>query len=233
MEKATEEEQNNCLPPVTNNDAALMHFRLALASGKQWYIALLEAIGLWTSETEDVDGQCYNYLIDSEAFDWLLLAERICSTVSGLVPEDEKCALLFQGKPPIPLEQEEFKHLIGAGKYHQFLNFFYGVTVEDALVQAVREEVRKERHSNGMRSRRGEEDMAYMRIYGETELALLKEFRREKHHHLQTPANLTEMKQFAYWRFKFRIRTAEKARVASDTQKALLWLKRHGLHQPT
>jgi hypothetical protein len=39
---------------------------------------------------------------------------------------------------------------------------------------------------------------------------------------------LTEMKEFTYWCFKLRVKVCEKARVASDTQKGLMWLKRNG-----
>jgi len=35
------------------------------------------------------------------------------------------------------------------------------------------------------------------------------------------------MKEFIYWRFKYRVKTSEKARVASDTQKALQWLRKN------
>jgi hypothetical protein len=229
MIKTGRENANNYPPPVSNARAAIRHFQEGLASGKPWYIALLEAIGLWTDEVESVQGRNYRYLIEGEAFDWLLLAERLCDTVNGLVPEKEKYALLFQGKPPLKLSPEEFKNLIGPGKYHQYLNYFYGVTVEEALVQAVREEVRKERRSNGLSYRRNkEEDEVFIRVYGETELALLKQFRREKHYPQIASSSLTQIKEFTYWCFKYRVRECEKAKIASDTHKALEWLRNNG-----
>jgi hypothetical protein len=228
MGKSADETTEKTYPPVINSEAVIAHFREALASGKHWYLALLESIGLWTDETERLDGQDYRYLIDGEAFDWLLLAERLCDTVDGMIPEKEKSALLFKGKPPLELKSEEFKDLIGQGKYHQYLNFFYGVTVEEALVQAVREEVRKERASSGLSYRQIEESDTFVRIYGEPESALLKLFRKEKRRHLNISSNISEMKEFAYWRFKYRVRECEKAKVASDTHKALEWLKKNG-----
>jgi hypothetical protein len=36
------------------------------------------------------------------------------------------------------------------------------------------------------------------------------------------------MKEFTYWRFKYRLDHCEKAKVASDTKKALHWLKSQG-----
>jgi hypothetical protein len=228
MEKVTEEQPNNYPPPISNAEAAINHFRQSLASGKHWYQALLETIGLWTDESETVQGHEYHYLIEGEAFDWLLLAERICDTVDGQVPEEEKYALLFQGKPPIEIDAEEFKRLIGPVKHHKYLNFFYGITVEEALVQTVREEVRKERHANCWTSRQGEDDEVFARVYGEPHSVLLKQFRKEKHYYQFPTSNLTEMKHFTYWCFKYRVRVCEKAKVASDTHKALEWLRRNG-----
>ncbi len=229
MEKIDQEQSNNCLPPVTNSDAVIRHFREGLASGKHWYFALLEAVGLWTDDHEDIQGRKYHYLIEGEAFDWMLLAERLCETANGLVPENEKYEFLFNNKPPIEVSPDQFRDLIGSVKYHQFLNFFYGVTVEEALKQAVREEVRKERRSNGLSYRRiKEDDETFERVYGDTESTLIKQFRREKRRHLLANSNLTEMKEFTYWCFKYRVRNSEKAKVASDTHKGLEWLRKNG-----
>ena len=82
------------------------------------------------------------------------------------------------------LSAEEFTNIIGKAKYRKYLNYFYGVTVEEALVQAVREEVRKERHANAWASRQGEDDEVFTRVYGDSNLSLLRQFRKEKHYHL-------------------------------------------------
>jgi hypothetical protein len=227
MDESAQQQTNHFLPPVSNAGAAVRHFQEGLAAGKHWYLALLEAIGLWTDEVETVCGYQYHYLIEGEAFDWLLLAQRLCEAGSGLVPEDERFALIFENKPPLQVSPEEFKNLIGPAKYHQYLNFFYGVTVEEALLQAVREEVRKERFSNCWNSRDGEEEETFNRVYGETEPSLFKRFRKEKHYSQYASSSLTEFKEFTYWCFKQRLRTSEKARVASDTHKALEWLRRN------
>jgi hypothetical protein len=207
---------------------AIRHFQTELATGKHWYLALLETIGLWTDETEVVNGRDFQYLIEGEAFDWLLLAERLCDTVESLIPNQAKNDLLFHGKPPLPLNPDQYKNLMGEAKYHKYLNFFYGITVEEALVQAIREEVRKERRSNFWNNNTSEEEEVFSRVYDEPYSTLLRQFRKEKHYHLLSNSNLTEVKQFTYWCFKHRLRTSEKARVASDTQKGLLWLKKNG-----
>ena len=69
---------------------------------------------------------------------------------------------------------------------------------------------------------------AYRRIYGSTRTILLRHFRKEKGLPQTRSTGLTELKEFAYWRFKYRLKASEKARVASDTRKALDWLGRRG-----
>jgi len=220
------------LPPfqsIPPGDAeALNHLEPAIASGKHWYVALLEAIGLWESIEETRNGRTYCYLIASEAFDWLLLAERLCQAADGLLPDAEKTVLLFHGKPPIKLPSEKFKELIGSTKYYQYLNYFYGIVVEEALVWAVQEEVRKERWSSGYSKEIDATNEAYRRIYGATKAALLKHFRRYNGHPQRRSISLTELKEFTYWLFKYRLKHCDKSKVASDTKKALNWLNRNG-----
>jgi hypothetical protein len=203
-----------------SNIEVIRHLEQAIISGKHWYLALLEAIGLWTESEETYNGRHYRYLIDGEAFDWLLLAERLCEAVDDLVPEDEKLALLFHGNPPIRLTKNRFKELIGGAKYRQYLNYFYGVTVEEALNLAVEAEVRKEWRASGYNEHNLANE-AYQRIYGATKATLLKRFRREKGYPKLKSITLTELKEFTYWLFKYRLKNCDKARVASDTKKAL------------
>jgi len=210
------------------NTEAIRHLEQAIISGKHWYIALLEAIGLWTETEETYNGRLYRYLIDGEAFDWLLLAERLCEAVDDLLPEEEKLALLFHGKPPIKLSKGKFKELIGSSKYRQYLNYFYGITVEEALILAVQEEVRKERRTSAYNNEHNLVNEVYQRIYGATRTILLKRFRREKGYPQLKSISLTELKEFIYWLFKYRLKQCDKARVASDTKKALEQLTING-----
>jgi hypothetical protein len=214
--------------PATADTEAIRHLKRAITGGKHWYIALLEAIGLWTDGEEIYNGRHYRYLIDGEAFDWLLLAERLCQAVDGLLPDDERLALLFHGEPPIRLTKEKFKKLIGSGKYHQYLNYFYGITVEEALIQAVQEEVRKERRISGYNNEQNLPNEVYRRIYGATKAILLKRFRKEKGYPRLKSISLTELKEFTYWLFKYRLKQCDEARVASDTKKALEQLTANG-----
>jgi hypothetical protein len=205
---------------------AIRHLKQAIADGKHWYIALLGSIGLWTSAREVHNDRTYNYLIDGEAFDWLLLAERLCETVDGQLPEDEKDAMLFYGIPPLEITAQEVRALIGDRKYGQYLNYFYGVTVEEALLLAIQEEIDKERRVFGYRAKQESPDEAYQRIYNADRKVMLKLFRQEKVYPQLKSTSITELKEFTYWLFKYRLKQCEKARIASDTTKALGYLKR-------
>ena len=213
-------ELNNQLTPA-GDDEAIRYLKQAITSGKHWYIALLEAIGLWTKAEETHNGRTYRYLIAGEAFDWLLLAERLCEAVDGLLPKDDKIALLLYGKLPLNLTKERFKEIIGLNKYRQYLNYFYGVTVEEALILTVQEEVRKERWTSGYSEEYDTINDVYRRIYGATKTMLLKHFRQEKGYPQLKSISLNELKEFTYWLFKYRLKQCDKAKVASDTKKAL------------
>jgi len=214
---------------LTGDAEAIRYLEQAIIGSKHWYIALLETIGLWSAATEVRNGRTYCYLIAGEAFDWLLLAERLCEAVDGLLPDDEKLALLFYGKPPLNLSTKKFKELIGEAKYHQYLNYFYGITVEEALIWAVQEEVRKERLILGYNNEEHDTiNEVYRRIYGTARAVLLKQFRHEKGYPQVRAISLTELKEFTYWLFKYRLKQCDKARVASDTKKALEQLRGNG-----
>jgi len=212
----------------TTGAGVIEHLEQAISGGKHWYIALLEAIGLWSDGAETCNGRHYQYLIDGEAFDWLLLAERLCQAVDELLPEEEKTALLFHGKPPLKLSDSKFKTLIGNTKYRQYLNYFYGVTVEESLLLAVQEEIRKEKRILGYNKEYNLTDEVYQRIYGATRAVLLKRFRQEKSYPRLKSISLTELKEFSYWLFKYRLKNCDKARIASDTKKALEYLSASG-----
>ena len=213
---------------IPEDNTAIRHLKQALASGKHWYIALLEAIKLWEINEETYQGQTYRYLIAREALDLILLMERICQVVNSLLPEEEKNTLLFQLKPPANMTQNRLKELIGNTKYHQYLNYFYGITVEEAIVLAVQDEVRKERRifSPALEYDTNE---AYRRIYNASKAILLKHFRKEKGYSQLKSINLTELKEFTYWLFKYRLGKCDPAKVASDTKKGLEQLKKMGL----
>ena len=213
---------------VEGNEA-IRHLKQAVAGGKPWHIALLEAIGLWTCPEENHNGQFYCYLIDGEAFDWLLLAERLCLEIADVIPEQELVALLFFGRLPEELSAEEFKELVGSAKYHAHLNYLYGVTVEKFVLLAIEEEIHKERQGHVFSGRDGGFDDSYQRLYGASEEALLRRFRDEKGYPQSDGINLDQLQEFTYWLFKYRLGNCDRARVASDTKKGMEYLKRYSL----
>lgn len=204
---------------------AIQGLKRAVAQGKDWYLALLEAIRVWQSPEENHDGRHYQYLVDNEAFDWLVLTERLCQELDGLVPESERTNLLFFGKPPVELSKDEFRSLLGDSKYQAYLNYFYGVLVERFLLLSVTEEIRKKKRALGMHGDNGVVDEAYQRIYGASESALLNRFRKERHYRQLRSITAHELNEFTYWLFKYRVKTRDKSRVASDTRKALMRLR--------
>lgn len=204
---------------------AIQHLREAIGRGESWYVALLEAIGLWCSAEESCHGRHYCYLVAGEAFDWLSLAERLCAEVDGLIPEDEKMNLLFWSSAPVELSQKEFRHLIGEAKYRAYLNYLYGIVVEEALLAVVEEEVSKERGCFAVCDREEAEAEAYRRIYGADLPTLLRRFQADRGYSEGTDLTLNQYNEFTYWLFGYRVSLSEKARVASDTKKALDWLR--------
>ena len=175
------------------DDEAIRLFRIAIQAGKHWYLGLLEAVGRWSSPEETFEGRLYQYLIEGAAFDWQLLAERLCEAVNGLLPEKEKSDFLLKGKPPLDITKE-----------------------------------RKERHLATIIKDEDTTAEAFQRIYAEVQPVLLEQFRKEKHHRRLKSISLSELKQFTYWLFMYRIKHNDKSRVASDTKKALDWLNRNG-----
>jgi len=207
---------------VSSRDTqAIQELRSAIVEGKNWYMAVLEAIRLWSSPKEDHNGRHYQYLVDNEAFDWLVLAERLCEELDGLITEKERANLLFFGIPPVELSNDEFKSIIGDFKYQAHLNYFYGILVEKFLILAVTEEIRKKKRVLGLNNDNGVVNEAYQRIYGGTQFALLKQFRKERHYPQLRSISLSELNEFTYWLFKYRIKRCDKSCMASDTQKAL------------
>jgi hypothetical protein len=207
---------------VSHRDTqAIQALKSGIAEGRNWYVALLEAIRLWSSPEEDYKDRHYQYLIDNEAFDWLVLTERLCEELDGLITEKDRTNLLFFGIPPIEPSKDQFKNLIGPSKYQAHLNYFYGILVERFLLLSVTDEIRKKKRVLGLNNDNGVVDEAYQRIYGATQSSLLNQFRKEKHYPRLRSIGLSELNEFTYWLFKYRIKTRDKSCVASDTKRAL------------
>ena len=165
---------------TTNSDSRLLaveHLNAALTEGRDWPEALLEAMVLWTAPEEVYGGRTYNYFIAGEAFDWLLLAERLLNESRDVVPEDEVETLIFEGRFPDRFDTERIPELLGGDKYRGYLNYHYGVTVEEALQLACEMELRKRDTSNGVRYRTAYAEQVFPLIYRKSREELLRMFR--------------------------------------------------------
>jgi hypothetical protein len=203
----------------------LGELRQAVMDGEAWFIALLQAIAQWPLPEETVGDRCYRYLVGGEAFDWLLLAERLCEALDGLLPPEEQEALLFFGRPPLDITEEEFRRLIGYAKYRAHLNYLYGVIVEEILQLVVEEGLRKDQLSRAWEKHAPPDAEAFQHIYGRGQQELLREFLQERRLSEAEDLSLAEAQEFTYWLFKRRLRWCDPARVASDTRRALAKLR--------
>ena len=200
---------------------ALLHLKKRVLSGTPWHQALLEAIGLWTQPQEEYQGRTYQYLIRGEAFDWLVLAERLCAELDGIIPVEEKENLLCLGKFPETVEPEVFRDLLGANKHTAYLNYWYGVVVEEALQLSVEEAVRKNHIAKCYSDSEDLIEEAFAHLYEATKADLIEEFRNEAHLTDRIPLSLSDTKEFTYWLHKRRIKIWDPARVASDTNRGI------------
>lgn len=200
---------------------AISHLREKLEQGESWPIALLEAMALWTAPEETFLETKLVYLIGSEAFDWLALANRLSFEVRDLIPAEELESLLFAGRFPSDFDEAEFKAILGSDKYSAYLNYFYGVEVEMALQNTVEDEVGKRFYASGRQYAADHTEATFQRIYRSSYDSLLSAFRDDQGVPNRPVATLTELKEFTYWLFKRRLRVSDKAKLASDTHKGI------------
>jgi hypothetical protein len=200
-------------------------FREQLAAGAPWHRALLEAMGRWTLAGETHNGRRYKYMVGREAFDWLLLAERICDEGREFIPADDLERLLFHGQLPELLEEDELRDLMGVGKYRAHLNFHYGIVLEEALQLAAEEYIRKIHLARGFTDSEDLVEDAFRHLYTHSRAHLLEEFRADAKLGKREGLTLHEFKEFTYWLHKRRISYWDPARVASDTRQAIYRLE--------
>ena len=204
-----------------NGRLAIEHLRRQVSEGRHWADALLEAVGLWDCPQEHYRDRDFTYLLHGEAFDWLLLAERLLMELPWTAPVEEQERLLFAAELPLHVTESQFREALGIEKYRAHLNFFYGVVVEEALILSVEREVLKEGRLRGFVQGRGAEDRVFQSLYGAPYDALLKTYLREQRRRVRKNFNLTDLKCFTYWLFKLRLKHNDGARTASDTRKGL------------
>ena len=208
------------------NTEAINHLKESLSQGKNWLQSLVESISIWNLEEETHKNQHNRYLLDGEAFDWLLLAERLLNEVDGLIPDNEKTGFLFSGDFSDYLSQEDFKKLLGPTKYSGYLNYWYGIIVEEAVIRNAEEEEGKGLPRSGKGAIVKIKELAYKKLYGFDQQELYCKFLSEKGYNRTKLFSIGLAKEFTYWLFKFRLIHSEPERVASDTRKGLLFLNK-------
>ena len=203
-------------------------FRDAVRRGRPWFNALLALIADWDLPAETVDGREYRYLIGGEAFDWLLLAERVCNAVEAerLLPQREVEALLLAGEPPQALAGGRPAAAAGAGQISRPPELPLrrpgggsaatggGATSPEGATQ----------RRAGQQRAGGERDLPpHLRRRPRRAAGRVP---HERNQPLTDRISLTELREFTYWLFKRRLAVQDPARVASDTRRGLLMLQR-------
>jgi hypothetical protein len=196
-------------------------FRAVISSGISWVEALLDVVRDWSTPRESVGEREYIYLVGGEAFDWLSLAERLCEAATDLIPAEEREALLFAGLLPPGYDDASFRAAIGPAKHRLHRNYFYGVTVEEALQLSFEEDVQKEGRCRAWGGDPRSDETAFERIYFKTKDEMLAAFRQEHGLPFGDQLAFADLKAFTYWLFKFRVRWCDPAKVASDTGRGL------------
>jgi hypothetical protein len=211
---------------TTDTSEAIKYFKDSVFKGGQWIPELIKSMSFWTLEEETYNSQHNKYLIDGEAFDWLLLAKRLLDEVGDLVPVTEKNRLLLSEDISDLLSHDEFKKLLGPEKYSAYLNYWYGIVVEEAVIRNAEEEENKGHPRSGKIGKAQIKQKAYQTLYGLDQEELYNNFLSEKGYHKTPTFNVSTVKEFTYWLFKHRLVSSEGERVASDTRKGLLLLNR-------
>ncbi len=207
-------------------EETILRMRQSILAGEHWFPVMLDAIGRWRLPEETVRERTYRYLVGGEAFDWLLLAERLLEEVADLVPPDERDGLLFNGTWPVETDDDTFAASLGAAKHSAHLNFLYGVLVEEALQLSVEEDIHKENRSRAWGADHRADETMYQRVYGIGRADLMARYYEETGQKLGHRVAYGDWKAFTYWLFKLRLRRQDKARVASDTRRGLAQLTR-------
>jgi hypothetical protein len=223
MEILTEEPVVEDAPDRAPREPAelIAAFRTAIEDGVPWMEALLTTVRDWSAPLETVGERRYCYLIGGEAFDWLALAERLIEAAGDAIPADEAETLLFRGLLPDGYDDEAFRQAIGPTKHRLYRNYFYGVSVEEALQLSFEEDVQKEGRCRAWGGDVRADESAFERIYFKTREELLARFRHERGLPYGDGLAFDELKAFTYWLFKYRLQACDPAKVASDTGRGI------------
>ena len=213
----------------TLEDRIITSLRESISVNSEWVSPLLQAIGDWTIPAENVFGNQYQYLILGEALDWLALADRLCSEIADMIPSDELESLLISGRLPNRFYSRDFKSFIGPVKYGLYLNYWYGIIVEEAIQNAIEKDIRKRHLALCYQDSEDLFESVFDRLYGESREVLMTKFWIDIGIVPEIDMTSTRMKEFTYWLHKIRVNKWDPARVASDTKRGILELEYYGI----
>ena len=191
-------------------------FKRALDDGVPWFLAALRAGSDWTMSSEVFRRRRLHYLIGGEALDLVLVIERLAAAEAGRIDRAELRRLQFAGEPPPGVPEPTFAAALGQLRYKAYLNHFYGITVEEALLHLAELEAAK---AGWLDAQSGRDP--HLRIYGGSLGELLAAFGKARGSSVGPRMAWHDSKEFTYWLFRYRLRSQVPARVASDTKRAL------------
>ena len=209
-----------------SQNAVIACLRKSIVGGTDWFTSIVRAVAMWPTPEEWYRGRRYNYFIEGEAFDWMLLVERLCAELNTLVPRDQIEEILFSDRFFSRYSLSEIADLLGVEKYRAYLNYYYGVVVEEALQLATEMEVHKRHSGNGIRYVDDYSEESHVKIYGRSRKSLLDAYCKDKGFPLMSSMSVGEVREFTYWLFKYRTNSSDSAKIASDTKKGLEQLQR-------
>ena len=202
-------------------------------NARDWKLSVLETIAEWPIARETIAGRTMDYLIAGEAFDWRLLAERLLDACSSKIENEIWWEWLSESALFGGFAESEFMRAVGVDKFRAHLSYFYGVTVEQALLVSVEEEITHTRVASGRELSDGSLERAHELLYGNSRGQLWEVFSLETglqpipgRSHGKGAHSLASEDAFTYWLFKLRMERSDPAKIASDTRKGLTKLER-------
>ena len=209
---------SNQVNPNWSSDSVISDIKKSRRNGTPLLIALLEQVSKWTITEEIYKGKQFKYLIGGEAFDWKLLVYRIMDQLEDQLDQPVETSVFDLDVISL---SEDLKRLLGHKKYRALLNYYYGVVVEDSILKVTEKEVRKARLGKGYQSQKNLRDDAFWKVYHSDRDVLLTQFKQQNNLPTDAVLGQFEKKAFTYWLFKYRLKSSDKAKLASDTKKGL------------
>ena len=203
----------------------------SLKDGLDWREVVLGTIKIWKIPEEKFGNQKLIYLISGEAFNWIRLATRIISSFNIQPPREQINDFLFKGFLPCGFSENKFKSKIGDVKFRGWQNYFYGVIVEESVIELSKLKFMKKVFSSGIDISEKILDEIYKEIYGDIFEVLWEKFNfydqkgnRNKKYYLPKTTGQSQIDEFTYWLFKNRLMNSTPEVFASRVNEALKYL---------